>query len=470
MQFKRRILISVTLLCLQAALFSQDTGSAVDFGFGLGIGAVNLDGKVYQTMTLTPDLAIGKFGIGLDMSLRFTFTGDSGETTFSVYETDWYLNNGSFSEYLNLYLSKFDYIRWGQSGDDLYAIIGSIENATIGNGFIVGGYSNENFKPVQKYMGAQFELDGALFNWPYMGLEIMVSNISEWDIFATRLFARPIAGIDSPVFNGLEVGFSFAMDTQPFYFLNDDDDNGIYDLADSGEAFESYNTLFVTTADPDPVYVYGIDLMQPLVNLPVFQMAAMADYVIQGVNDPTMGGSVGLGGTLIKFITWKGAIIIRGNDFVPYYFNRSYDLDRSTSYVLYQNDHSDPIQDAGVDYETALGFSFLDGGISFVAQVTGPFAAPTEEALDAPWEYPHLMVLFSIGEGMIPYFDMSFWYDKQGIDSAEALVAADNALIGGRVNYRIQGAVLSLQVDVKYDPGMPNDWDVTTTLSTGIQF
>lgn len=454
-------------------LTSQEETSnqnAVDFGFGLGIGAVNLEGVVYNTIKLNPELSFGKFGIALDIDFRFTFTGGDGDTTFSVYEPDWYLSDGNFSDYLNLYLSKFDYIRWGKSGDDLFAQLGSIKSATVGNGFIVGAYSNESFKPAKKYTGARFELDTALFDWPYMGVEILVSNVSAFDFLAARLYAKPLGGIESPVFSGLETGITFAVDRNPYFFLDDKDTNGVFDIADPGGAFVAYNGLFVTTDDPAPVVVYGVDLMQPLLDIDVFTMAIYGDYVLQGLSDPTMGGSVALGGSLIQFISWNGGLIFRGDDFVPSYFDRTYDLDRSTKYILYQNDHNSPLQEAGIDYTTALGFHFLSGGISFTTQVTGPFDKPTEDALDAPWEYPHLMALFSINEGIIPYFDMSFWYDKQGIDSLSSLVDPTNALIGGRVNYRIQSAVLSLQVDVKYDAGSPDNWNVTTKLETGIQF
>ncbi|MBI9098214.1 MAG: hypothetical protein JEY91_07035 [Spirochaetaceae bacterium] len=473
MSLSRQMLITSALLfTLQFSLFSQEIGTdseqTIDpasiqsenpttpvFRFGLGIGAVNLideegNNKIYNSIRLNPDLAIGKFGIGLDIDFRFTLDGDSGTTEFKVYEPDWYLPGASFKEYFNLYLSKFDYIRWGQSGDDLFAKIGSIESATIGNGFILGGYTNENFKPQRKYTGFRFELDTALFNWPYMGIELFASNISELDLMAARYYVKPLGGIQSPVFSGLEIGINFAVDRNPFFFVED---------------------LYSTLPEFDPVIVYGVDIMQPLLDIKIFTMALYGDYVLQGTSSPTMGGSTGLGGSLIKIISWNMGIIIRGNDFVPTYFNRTYDLDRLTKYRLYDNNHRVPLQEKGIDYKASLGFNFLDGGISFVAQVNGPFASPVlKDPVFAPWEYPHIMALFTIGEGIIPYFDMSFWYDKQGIDSASALISADNALIGGRLNYRIQSAVVSLQVDVKYDPGLPDDWQVTTKLETGIQF
>ena len=503
MYIKRVILISVSLIfLLQFSLFSQESVTTeepvnnpadllaenpnpVDFGFGLGIGAVNLDGKVYNSIKLNPDLSVGKFGIGLDIDFRFTLDGGSGTTTFEVYQPDWYLPGGTFLEYFNLYLSKFDYIRWGQSGDDLFMKVGSLENVTIGNGFIVGGYTNENFKPAKKYTGARFELDTALFNWPYMGLELFASNVSAFDLVAARLYVKPLGGIKAPVLSGLEIGLTFAADTNPYYFLIDESDgtlagsNGKYDIFDYADpvtsifADPSVEAIFDTSYQPETVFVYGVDVIQPLVDIKIFTMALSGDFVMQGLTTPAFGGQAVLGGTLIKFLTWNGGFTFRGDDFIPSYFNRSYDMDRGTKYIQYLNPTSQVFQGAGIDYKASLGFSFLEGGLSFVAQINGPFANPVKaDPINAPWEYPYLMALFSIGEGIIPYFDMSFWYDKQGIDSVDALVDPTNALIGGRLNYRIQGAVLSLQVDVKYDLGLPgpNKWNVTTKLETGIQF
>lgn len=484
MNLKRVILLSVSLIfLLQIPLFSQETeemaaqtGSGLDFNFGLAIGAVNLideDGveSVYNSIRLNPDLAFGKFGIGLDLAFRFTMDTSNGDSGFRVYRPDWVIEDGTFGEYLNLYLGKFDYIRWGHSGDDLFAKIGSLDNATIGNGFIVGGYTNELFKPTTKYTGFRFELDTALFNWPYMGLELFASNISAFDLVAGRIYAKPLGGIKSPVFSGLEVGATLAMDRNPFYFLSDEDGNGYFDLADTGAPFEAYSELFDSDADPDTVFIYGLDVMQPLLDIKVFTMALYGDYVLQGFEAPSMGGTAGLTGTLVKFITWNGGLIFRGDDFVPSYFGRTYDLDRANRYILYTNDHEFPIQEAGIDYKASLGFSFMDGGISFVTQISGPFAEPViADPLAAPWEYPHLMAMFTIGRDIIPYFDMSFWYDKQGIDEFAALVSAEHALIGGRINYRMDPAVISLQVDVKYDPMLSDSWDVTTKLETGIQF
>ncbi|MBM3325163.1 MAG: hypothetical protein FJY66_05800, partial [Calditrichaeota bacterium] len=39
------------------------------------VGAVIIDGKVYQQFSLRPDIPLGKFGIGLDLTLYFDENG-----------------------------------------------------------------------------------------------------------------------------------------------------------------------------------------------------------------------------------------------------------------------------------------------------------------------------------------------------------------------------------------------------------
>ncbi len=513
MQFKRFFLTLASLMILlQFPLFSEEGGSSeepvtsteepvtidpealpegvpnpADFGFGFGLGAVTIGGVVYNTIRLNPEIEIGQFGIALDVDFRFSLSGDSGQTEFSVYEPDWYIEGGTFLDHLNLYLSKFDYIRWGHSGDDLFAKIGSIESATIGNGFIMGGYTNENYKPTTKYTGFRFELDTSLFNWPYMGIELFISNISALDLMAARYYVKPLGGVKSKVLSGMEIGLTFAIDRNPFYFMSDTDTTGVgagyYDVADPmevgytpgsnldpGGSLQEYYLLLTTSTVAETVMVYGIDIMQPLLDIKIFSMNIYGDFVLQGITAPTYGGYAGIGGTLVKFLTWNIGMTFRGDDFVPNYFDRTYDLNRAKNYILYTNDHTDPIHESGIDYKAALGTSFLDGGISFIAQVTGPFRVPSGTPETTPWEYPHLMALFSIAEGVIPYFDVSFWYDKQGIDSFAALVDPTNAIIGGRINLSLKGAVIGIQIDAKYDPSLSEDWTVTTTFETGIQF
>ena len=125
----------------------------------MSIGTVTLDEKVYNSVRLLPELVFGKFGVGLDIDLRFTLeNNDSGDTEFNVYSDDWYISeDATFQKYMNLYLSKFAYIRWGEERDPLFLRFGSLGSTTLGTGYIIGGYSNTLFLPEQRIFGGQFK-------------------------------------------------------------------------------------------------------------------------------------------------------------------------------------------------------------------------------------------------------------------------------------------------------------------------
>jgi hypothetical protein len=158
----------------------------------------------YQKLTVSPDIAFGKFGIGLELTLHYTFTDEAGVDPIRT-EGDWIPDPALDQNYLDVYLPKFMYIRYGFKGDPLYAKLGSIEDGTLGNGFIMNNYDNTLFLPGQRIFGLAFDLDGALFNFPYLGLETFVGNVARFDVIGARLYARPLAGTEIPLLKNLQV-------------------------------------------------------------------------------------------------------------------------------------------------------------------------------------------------------------------------------------------------------------------------
>src|SRR6056297_2872020 len=124
------LLVFVTI----ATIGAQDTNEGgPDFGLGITIGAQSFpnpeyDGSneetiTFQSLGLTPDLAIGKFGLGLDLTLNYRFTGGDG-SEFEVRSEDWVPDDET--NFLELYLPKIRYARWGLKGDPLYVLLGSV--------------------------------------------------------------------------------------------------------------------------------------------------------------------------------------------------------------------------------------------------------------------------------------------------------------------------------------------------------
>ncbi|MEW5815436.1 MAG: hypothetical protein AB1798_08605, partial [Spirochaetota bacterium] len=236
--FSALLLYSPAHLRAQSQTTAGDTSQAenqapgqkaggVDFGLILGLGAQtfydNDERITYQSLSLNPDLAIGKFGIGIDVTLHFTFTGGDTKDKFKIRSKDWIPDEET--SFLELYLPKFRYIRYGFKGEPLYIKLGVIEDGTLGNGFIMGNYSNALFLPEKRIFGLSFDLDGKLFKFPYLGIETFVGNLAAFDVIGARLFGRPLIGLKVPIIKNLEIGGTIAADRDPFFHTVEKDEN-----------------------------------------------------------------------------------------------------------------------------------------------------------------------------------------------------------------------------------------------------
>src|SRR5512136_3026100 len=104
--------------------FTQAGGGGFDFGMGLGFGVATFADGTWQSLSLTPDLAFGKFGIGLDVKLNYRFGDGAGSTDFEIRTEDWVPTD--FHDFLKIYLPKIAYVRWDEKGAPLYVKFGSI--------------------------------------------------------------------------------------------------------------------------------------------------------------------------------------------------------------------------------------------------------------------------------------------------------------------------------------------------------
>ncbi len=454
------IFLSLLIPLLTAPLLSQEEQTAqADFSFGLSIGTVTLDEEVYNSVRFLPEFSYGKLGVGLDIDYRFTLKNDDqGDPRFRVFKRDWYFDrDGTFPDYLNLYLSKFSYIRWGQERDPLFIRLGSLGSTTLGTGFIMGGYANTLLLPEKRIFGGQFSLKGELFDFPYLGVQGMVSNISALDLAGARLFGYPASNLSQNyILKNLEIGTSLYMDRDPFIYLTDEDENGYYD------AYE--NSLYPEDYNPDRVQITGFDFIAPLYSGEISSVALMGDMVFQGTSDPKTGSMLGAAGALL-FFRYTGQLRFMGDDFQPVYFDSPYDLLRSDKYIIYHNEE-EPILDAAVGYLASMGVSLLQDSLIFNVSLEGPFSNPENN----PYRDPRMKGILSLQPGTVSLVDFSFWYDKMFIQNPDDLIDPENALLGGQVNFHMAPAVITFQVDAKYEPGDSRDWNVTSQIRTGIQF
>jgi hypothetical protein len=437
---RKRMLVVLSLLALTLPFTAsaEEAEAGFHFGLNLGIGADTFyisapvdDNVTYQYLTLSPDVAFGKWGIGLELTLHYTFTEQTGVDPIRV-EGDWIPDPNLDQNYLDVYLPKIKYVRYGFKGDPLYAKLGSIEDGTLGNGFIMNNYDNTLFLPEQRIFGLAFDLDGALFHFPYLGLETFVGNVARFDVIGARLYARPLAGTQIALLKDLQVGTTFATDTNPGLHLP-----GHPDL--------------------DAVYLYGADLRQPILNSRAISLAAFTDVAVLG-NRNSVGGMVGFGGRLAGVILYGAQIRILGENFVPVYFDSTYDLFRADTDPLVVSKYDIASGAADVPAYTgwlaSLGFSLFGDLLVFNASLDGPFSSGRDP--DNYLDWPHFFAQFLLGKGLVPNVSMELSYDKRNLGADETffrdLFSFADAVIQGRLNYSIGAAVLSLVYDIRYDP------------------
>jgi hypothetical protein len=463
----RSVAALAVLLLLAAVSFAQEADGleGLDFGLGIAIGAQSFPNPdytgagtepeliTYQSVSMTPDLALGKFGIGLDVTLNYRFTGgDGGE--FEVRREDWVPD--ADTNFLELYLPKLRYVRWGVKGDPLFVLLGSVDNGVLGNGFILGGYTNTQFLPERRIFGLSLDVDGQLFNFPYVGLETFAANLAAFDVIGSRLFVRPLVGTSIPVLKNLQVGGTVVVDRDPFYFARKDP---------LGAALiDSYLPADITDDSLAQVFVWGADFRLPILSNPAVSLATFGDFVMQQQNT---GGMVGIGGRLFSIIPYGAQLRILGENFIPVYFDGAYDLFRPEKYAVYAGVPGFTT-DSYIGWFASLGVALLDDQIMFNAALDGPF---NPDPAGGTFAKPHLLASLSLAEGLLGGFSLDASYDKKGIDNLADLINPEDAVIGARLNYRIENAVITLVYDLQYDPyPEPGDdpWIVTSGLESSI--
>lgn len=438
-------------LAIGGTLVAQEE-SNMDFGLDIGIGAETFNESdeaepvTYQSLSLNPDFGVGPFGIGVDITVHYRFTGGETGNEFEIRREDWVPSGDT--KFLDIYLPILRYVRWGLRGEPLYIKLGSIDDATLGNGFIMGNYSNTLFMPELRIFGLAFDMDGRLFKFPYLGIQTFVANLARFDMMGGRLFIRPLAWLDVPVIQHLEFGYTMVGDRSPYLHLEDKDWDG------DG------------TDDTGSALVWGVDFKQPILSSAIFSMTAFGDIVQQNEN---LGGMLGLGGSLFSFLPWGFQARFLGTNFIPTYFGPTYDIYRPIYHEIAGS--TEELIPSSVGWFGTTGLSILDGQIAFHVSIDGPFVQPVPEEPDNWVNYPHLRGTFRLAEGLIPGLDFSAWYDKKNIQSFADLIDPSDAVIGASINYQTGPAVITLEYDIKYNPEAADgdeQWETTAGLKSSI--
>ncbi|MFQ6617520.1 MAG: hypothetical protein ACE5QV_02420, partial [Fidelibacterota bacterium] len=105
------------------------------------VGAVVIDGKIYNQVSLRPEIPVGKFGVALDLVL---YIDDRGH----IRKEDW--------DELGDIIDKIFYVRYGKPEEPIFVRVGALADVSLGYGIIVDRYSNTVEYPAVKRIGANF--------------------------------------------------------------------------------------------------------------------------------------------------------------------------------------------------------------------------------------------------------------------------------------------------------------------------
>ncbi|MFA5140201.1 MAG: hypothetical protein WC728_13300 [Elusimicrobiota bacterium] len=276
-------------------------GDSFQFKMGGSAGAASItnwkDGQIeiFNALAFQPEVAIGKLGLGFDFYMYFDHDG-------KIRKQDW----DSASDIV----TKLWYARWGAKGEPVYARLGGLTDATLGHGFIMGGYSNRRRYPDVRQVGAQLDLDLGT-----VGFESVLTDVQRANLMGGRIFVRPLSSDTSSFAGGLALGLTAVSDFDP------DGNDG---------------------SNADQVAVFGADVDLPVVRSGIVSATLYADaamthlgrrYREKGCLDNGRGMAAGLRGNA-AFIDYKAEMRALEENFIPTFFDGFYDLDRSTAGVL----------------------------------------------------------------------------------------------------------------------------------------
>ncbi|HAE87426.1 TPA: hypothetical protein DCG86_05320, partial [Candidatus Marinimicrobia bacterium] len=189
-------------------------GEDKNYGVGLGVGSVTINGKLYNQIAVRPTLQMGKLGVGLDLALYIDSDGN-------ILEDNW--------NSLDDVLDKIYFLSWGFMEDPFYVRLGGLDQVTMANGLVVSGYTNMLEYPEVKRLGTYLKFrngkigfNGFISDWNELGGETMTPGLLGGRVSYNTKLILPIS-----------VGLSIISDVNPYNaFDRDRDGDGYSDLMD----------------------------------------------------------------------------------------------------------------------------------------------------------------------------------------------------------------------------------------------
>jgi hypothetical protein len=376
-----------------------------------GMGFASIGGETFYTINLRPELAFGKFGAGLDITLHYDTQNGH------IRNEDW---NDGYD-----YLRAIRYVRYGRKHrDDFYTRAGAIEAARLGHGLIMNFYNNALIFDERK---VGIELD---YDFGIGGFELVNSSFGRREVIGGRVYYRPLQLVtETPIIKNFALGVTFVRDDDP----------------------DSYR------ATPDGVAEIGLDAELPLIKTKLSELKLYGD--LAKIKDFGSGQAIGVQWDLygISGLFDFGAQLERrflGEQFLPAYFGPFYELER-TSFQNPATGQAVPKKQylSNQNQSTSGTYGMLYGQLLNSLRLAGTF-----ERRDAKPKSGILHVEATLPE-TIPQVAFRAMYDDKNIDNfGDVFKLDENSAARIGIGYRMDPLILYIDYiyTFRYDPNKIN--------------
>ena len=376
-------IVLMLMLCVATGM-SQDDVSRVlgarktSGSIPVGFGATFIDGEVFYLINITPEVAFGQLGVGLDLNLRFNTKGR--------------LRVGDYDKFED-YLRIIRYVRWAQKGDPFYTRVGQLDYSLLGHGSIIYNYRNSASYDMRR---TGIELD---LNFDTFGFESMYSDITDRGLLGIRGYVKPLKFTSFrkvPVINNFEVGATYARDVSKVADITSADSNG------------------------RGLTIIGFDLGLPILSYTILKSILYFDYaqIVHYGHGTSVGINMNYSGLGLVDLRGKYELRFNGVHYLPAYFDALYEHDRFDP--VRRLSKSDMLDTVGANrgYYGELIISILNS-FNIIAGYQAPFDTKNEGLLHAELRLPEVSGIVVRGAFDKTKIGRVFILDNYSILSAE---------------------------------------------------
>jgi len=442
---KKRFLLLLLLPLFGALpLRAQDqSGSGQGNGFnfqGMGdgtgtsqlimpVGYTRIGDQNFISLRLQPELAFGKFGIGLDIPLLYN-------TDKGTFRTEEY--KGGVGA-----LRIFRYVRYGDKHKDpVYVRVGDMTGSMLGQGLIMYNYTNATSFEKRK-IGVNWDFN---YNQQY-GLEGIYSDFSGANIIGFRPYFRPLKNTGIPIIKTTEFGVTYITDRDKHITYDDNDPltapNPHYSTTEWGTdvSVTILENSFVQIV-PYIEFAHLLENSDFKKDLQNGQVIGLDGSIVDSQSKYAGGSGIAYGANfkfnLIADVLNMGAKIERryySNHFVPQYFDAVYEINKYRKML------------GLIDAEGVQGtYGELFANLIKKVQVIGGMSIP-DKLKKSDGAFVHLGLA---APDLIPQVVISGSYDKGYLtDLKDAFKLDQRSLMDVRTAYKVYPYLLA-GVDYKW--------------------